>query len=213
MNTTSQPIVNENQNSLSYKQLYYLKNKETYLKRSKEWRRNNKQKRSEISTRAWRKNIENNREKARLRSKEYRKRNKEKLKQKGKRYIQDNKEKVRLYHENYRKKRMAEDPSFAAKIKLRRAVNSAFERMRADKPANTQNLLGCAWQEAKAHFERLFREGMSWENHGKWHIDHIRPVADFKEDELHLMNHISNLQPLWADENYSKTDRLDWVLS
>ena len=54
---------------------------------------------------------------------------------------------------------------------------------------------------------------MSWENHGKWHIDHIRPVADFKEDELHLMNHISNLQPLWADENYSKTDRLDWVLS
>ena len=50
---------------------------------------------------------------------------------------------------------------------------------------------------------------MSWKNHGDWHIDHIRPVASFKEDELYLMNHISNLQPLWAEENLGSKKVLD----
>jgi hypothetical protein len=49
---------------------------------------------------------------------------------------------------------------------------------------------------------------MSWENHGlgddKWHIDHIRPVCSFEEHELHSMNHISNLRPLWQIDNFTK---------
>ena len=212
MNPNTQPIVNEEQNTLSYQQLYYQKNKAIYLERSKEWGTKNKQKRNDIASRSWRKNLERNREKARERTKDYRRRNAEKVKQKSKQYIQENKQRVRLYHENYRKRRTKEDPLFAAKLKLRKCVNAAFERIKKNKPANTETLLGCSWEEAKAHFEKLFTEGMSWDNHGEWHIDHIRPVSDWKEDELHLMNHISNLQPLWAKDNYSKTDRLDWVL-
>lgn len=94
------------------------------------------------------------------------------------------------------------------KFKLRKAVENAFKRIKKNKPANTLELLGCTWEEARLHMESLFQEGMSWENHGlgdnKWHIDHIRPVCSFEEHELHLMNHISNLRPLWQIDNFTK---------
>ena len=97
---------------------------------------------------------------------------------------------------------------FAAKEKLRKTVQSSFERIKKNKPINTQHLLGCTWEEAKAHIESLWVEGMSWDNHGVgsqcWHIDHIRPVASFGEHELHLMNLIENLQPLWSKDNLIK---------
>ncbi len=104
--------------------------------------------------------------------------------------------------------------------KLRNAVRTAFKKIGQNKPTDTLNLLGCTWEEAKAHFERLFLEGMTWENHGrgegKWQIDHIRPVASFKgasEEELKQMNHISNLQPLWTADNLSKSDKWDGELN
>jgi hypothetical protein len=85
----------------------------------------------------------------------------------------------------------------------------AFRRIGKNKPTNTLKLLGCSWKEAKAHIESLWQEGMSWENHGVrgWHIDHVRPVSSFGEDELHLMNRIQNLQPLWAKDNISKSNK------
>jgi hypothetical protein len=104
--------------------------------------------------------------------------------------------------------------------KLRNAVRTAFKKIGQNKPTDTLKLLGCTWEEAKAHFERLFQEGMTWENHGrgegKWQIDHIRPVASFKgasEEELKQMNHISNLQPLWTADNLSKSDKWDGKLN
>lgn len=109
-----------------------------------------------------------------------------------------------------RERRLKTDPLYASKCILRRAVTHAFKRIGKNKPANTQTLLGCDWEHAKAHIESLFKEGMTWDNHGMygWHIDHIRPVSSFKEDEIHLMNHISNLQPLWADENWEKGSKI-----
>jgi hypothetical protein len=48
---------------------------------------------------------------------------------------------------------------------------------------------------------------MTWENHGKWHIDHIKPGALFNLiniEEQKKCFHYTNLQPLWASENLSK---------
>lgn len=61
----------------------------------------------------------------------------------------------------------------------------------------------------KAHIKSTFKEGMTWENHGKWHIDHIKPVSSFtytsKEDEhFSLCWHYTNLQALWEHENAAK---------
>ena len=56
--------------------------------------------------------------------------------------------------------------------------------------------------------ESLFCEGMSWENRKEWHIDHIRPIKDFLDndiDDYNLINHPSNLQPLWAKDNLFKS--------
>jgi len=121
-------------------------------------------------------------------------------------YYQTHKEEIIKYAVEYKKERLKCDPLFAAKHKLRGAVTHSFKRIAKNKPTDTQTLLGCTWEEAKLHFESLFTEGMSWSNHGEWHIDHIRPVSSFKEEELHLMNHISNLQPLWAKDNIIKSN-------
>lgn len=68
---------------------------------------------------------------------------------------------------------------------------------------------GYGTKELKAHLESLFLPGMSWENYGEWHIDHIRPVAsfDFKinlEETARACWALSNLQPLWAIDNIRK---------
>ena len=48
---------------------------------------------------------------------------------------------------------------------------------------------------------------MTWNNYGKWHIDHITPCAKFNlsiPDEQQLSFHYTNLQPLWAIDNQKK---------
>ena len=124
-------------------------------------------------------------------------------------YYHANKTERLNYNKTYVSERCRTDESFKVKLKLRNLVSHAFKRIKRSKPARTEELLGCTCEEAKAHIESLWTPGMSWDNHSVhgWHIDHIRPVADFKEDELHLMNHISNLQPLWAKDNYTKSDK------
>jgi hypothetical protein len=57
--------------------------------------------------------------------------------------------------------------------------------------------------------ESLFKEGMTWDNHGEWHIDHIIPISSGKtEDEVVKLCHYTNLQPLWKTENLLKGDKL-----
>jgi hypothetical protein len=69
-------------------------------------------------------------------------------------------------------------------------------------------ILGCTIQEFKLHIEFQFKDGMSWDNRGEWHIDHIMPLSMAKtEDELVRLNHYKNLRPLWAHENLTKSDK------
>ena len=69
-------------------------------------------------------------------------------------------------------------------------------------------LTGCAsWNELKIYLESKFSNGMTWENMGEWHIDHIKPCYSFDlTDEKQQMEcfHFTNLQPLWAKDNLSK---------
>lgn len=68
--------------------------------------------------------------------------------------------------------------------------------------------LGCSMPEFRAHIERQFMPGMTWENYGAgWHLDHIHPLALFDlSDKAQAAKacHYSNLQPLWASENQRK---------
>jgi hypothetical protein len=207
---------------------YREANKEKRAARDKAWREANKEtikkkvaasnkaryevdrEKSIAKSRAWQiANKHKRKEKIKDYNKAYYKANKETAAASTKAWQSANKERVAAVQREWHNKRIESDSLYKAKVCLRAAVHAAFKRIKQNKPANTQSCLGCTFNEAKAHFESLFQEGMSWNNHGEWHIDHIRPVASFGLDELDQMNHISNLQPLWAKDNFEKSDK--WI--
>jgi len=70
---------------------------------------------------------------------------------------------------------------------------------------STFDIVGCKPSELKKHLEKQFKEGMTCDNHGEWHIDHILPLASAKDDEeVFKLCHYTNLQPLWAEDNLIK---------
>jgi hypothetical protein len=101
------------------------------------------------------------------------------------------------------------------KYKLRVLAGTASHRMVKagwTKRHRSAELIGCTWEELKAHIEAQFKPGMTWQNHSKfgWHIDHIRPLASFdltQPDQMAAAMHYTNLQPLWWKENIIKSDK------
>ncbi len=76
-----------------------------------------------------------------------------------------------------------------------------------------ENLVGYSVEDLQKHIEKQFKLGMTWENYGKWHIDHIIPkdVFNFSCPEDIDFRHcwaLKNLQPLWALENIFKHNKL-----
>lgn len=72
-----------------------------------------------------------------------------------------------------------------------------------------ERAVGYTLPELVSHLEARFTPGMTWENYGKWHVDHIRPVASFVMETIDDAGFrdcwaLSNLQPLWADANRRK---------
>lgn len=173
---------------------------------SKNWRTKNKNLVKEINKRY----TENNPEKVKQSQKQYYENNKADIISRSRQDYLINKEERTQTKRKWRRERLLRDELYAAKTKLRRAVSTAFARIRENKPASTQALLGCSYEEAKKHIEGLFKPGMSWLNHGDlWQIDHIRPVSSFTTEDLHLMNLITNLQPLWTKDNILKRDKYE----
>lgn len=75
------------------------------------------------------------------------------------------------------------------------------------KTSATVKLMRYRPEHLRQRMEAQFKPGMSWENHGEWHIDHKIPIAVFfakGETRPHVINALSNLQPLWAEENLRK---------
>ena len=72
-------------------------------------------------------------------------------------------------------------------------------------------MVGMSSIEFKAYLEKQFKDGMSWENYGYrgWHIDHIIPISSANnEEELIKLCHYTNLQPLWAVDNFKKGSKI-----
>lgn len=78
-----------------------------------------------------------------------------------------------------------------------------------------KNLVPYTLEALKNHLEKLFKSGMSWANYGKdgWHIDHIIPISlwkfnSYEDREFKQCWALANLQPLWAQENCIKNNRI-----
>jgi hypothetical protein len=87
-------------------------------------------------------------------------------------------------------------------------IKYALKKKRINKTRKSRlQWLGCSIDFLKQHLEKLFSFGMSWDNYGEWHIDHKRPIASFDlrlEEDCQKCFHYSNLQPLWAIDNFKK---------
>ena len=84
-----------------------------------------------------------------------------------------------------------------------------------NKPAKTEELLGTDYMTVKKHIERQFTKGMCWDKlGGEIHLDHIIPLSSAKDsNELIKLCHYSNLQPLWAVDNFRKHDKLNFEVN
>ncbi len=94
--------------------------------------------------------------------------------------------------------------------RLRRALKNGRNNG-ATKLVSAIELVGCTPEQLIAHLQAQFRHGMTWENYGDWHIDHIRPCNSFDlqdAEEQKACFHFTNLQPLWGRENILKGDKL-----
>ena len=135
----------------------------------------------------------------------HREANVEKIAARNKAYYEANAEKI------IAKKlaRLKTDPIFKLSDLVRSRVRQALKSKNFKKNKRTFDLVGCTVEQLAFHLENQFKPLMTWENHGKWHIDHIVPLASADtSDELYALCHYTNLQPLWAEENLSKGDKV-----
>lgn len=107
----------------------------------------------------------------------------------------------------------------SVELRLRARVSSQFRYCLATGKGGktTEALLGYSIAELRAHLERQFLKGMSWENMGEWHIDHIVPLASFTitgadDPELRRAWSLPNLRPLWAADNIRKHAKRETLL-
>lgn len=127
--------------------------------------------------------------------------------QRVKKYRKENRSKLNAWERNKKQT----DPIYKLSATVRNRIKVFLNKNNITKKNKTFELVGCTPQQLKEHLEKQFREGMTWENHGKygWHIDHIIPLSSATtEEELYKLCHFTNLQPLWAEENLSKGNRI-----
>jgi hypothetical protein len=214
-----------------YKKAYYEANKEKLKEKQKAYNEANKERRKEKQKAYYEKNKDKiegyqkkyrkaNKERKAEKDKAYYEANRDKIEEYSKAYYQANKEKRKAYNEAnienrkaYRKKKWNTDPLYRLKLNLRNASRRAWKGQ--TKNATTEKLLGCTYNDFKDYITAQFVGNMSWDNYGDvWHVDHIIPLAtveDVSQTELiSSLCHYSNLQPLFACHNCSKSDKLDY---
>lgn len=201
-----------------------------------EWHQKNKQRKKEMRRERLRRNREENNAAHQTRLAQAREtyyRTKQKL-QADPALAAEVRTKVRSYANDYRRKpkyrayanaaerqRMKTDLQFRFMRNLRDRVRvaikaSAKKSGSSSRPrGQTTKMLGCTIPELMAHIESLFLPGMTWDNwnYRGWHLDHIKPLSSFNlldPDERAKALHFTNLQPLWAEENFQKSGKTDW---
>ena len=183
-----------------YKNIYYNSNKELIVNRSKQWAIDNpisfKEKIKRYSNKESTKNKRkqhylDNKEFYSIRNKEYKLLNKDKL-------------------NNSHKIKYNSDILYRLKFLLRGIISKSFKRKGFGKFSKTSEILGCSFEEFQLYLESKFEDWMNWNNRGLyngelnygWDIDHIIPLSSAKtEEEMILLNHYSNLQPLCSKIN------------
>lgn len=221
-----------------YKKQYYVRNKEKILEQIKEYQKTHKGK--EVKRAAQKKYCESEKgkiyqkeyqeeyyesERGRAVLTKYRQSEKgiEVLKKANKKYQQTEKfketqkkynqtEKGKGARKRANKKRYEQNKlSYCVSI----MIGKSLKGNKASK--HWETLVPYTLEDLKQYLENLFQPGMVWENHtlDGWHIDHKIPISSFNITSYDCEDFkkcwaLENLQPLWAEENLRKHDKLDW---
>jgi hypothetical protein len=182
---------------------------------------------------------DNNKEKIKSRDHKYYQKNKEKISECGKTYRAKNEVTIRHYRQQYKQEnrlllagkgrdyyqknkktvnqklqeKYKYDIRYKLALNLRRRITKAIKI--GQKSGSAVSDLGCSINEFKIYIEQQFQSEMSWDNYGiyGWHLDHIIPLASFDlTDRAQFLKacHYTNYQPLWAEDNLKKNDKMDW---
>lgn len=143
------------------------------------------------------------------RTKQWRKKNSVKLKEAARIYYDNNRDKIRSSKREYTRNRRNFSPLFKFSENVRKLIGNSFKFSKGQKKGKkTETMLGCTIPELREHLAKQFKDGMTFENHGQWHIDHRIPLASAKtQEEVEKLCHYTNLQPLWASDNIRKGNK------
>lgn len=179
---------------------YYQENKEELISRSRDVQIKNKEHRQKYMQ-------------------QYAKTNSRKLRNYRTNYYLNNKEKFEICkiqqktperiesRKTIRNWRLKNDPKYIVNYTIRGMLNRVIKCTKQNKNTNTFKMLGYTAEEFREHIEGRWMQGMSWENHGEWHIDHIKSIKAHIDEgvtDIKIINALTNLQPLWAFDNLSK---------
>jgi hypothetical protein len=185
----------ENKEKISnYQKLYYIHNRNQKLNYQKKYYTDNVDKVLTYQKEYYGNNVEN-------KIKYY------------KEYRLKNLDKIALYKSNYEKIKRENDYLFKLKQTLRNRIRIFFKLRNISKKNSVFNIIGCSPIFLKEYLETKFTEGMSWDLMGKHiHIDHIIPLSSAKtEEEVYKLCHYTNLQPLWAEDNLKKSNKIMYL--
>ena len=231
-------------------QKYRKENHEKLLAGKKKWRENNPEKSRASSKKWYEENREKslarvikwraaNPERWHASQKKYRKENHEKLlagqkkwreahPDRVKAWYEDNREKVsarmkkwRAENPHYTRDRKRNDPTYRLHCNLQNGLWRCLSGKQ--KKSHTLEYVGMDKPELWEYLESKFTDGMTRENYGEWHVDHIRPLCSFDFDQfkegseeyenmIHEAWRHTNLQPLWAKDNMSKSGKWEGEL-
>ena len=145
--------------------------------------------------------------------KEWSKENRDRLNEYHKEWREKNIDKHREKKRNYEKYKKSTDPIYKLISNFRTAIYIVLKENKLDKYSNYFNMVGYSALDLKEHLEKRFKDDMSWENYGEWHIDHIKPISSFvfesvDDEEFKECWSLNNLQPMWGVENIKKGNKI-----
>jgi protein-arginine kinase activator protein McsA len=122
---------------------------------------------------------------------------------------------------NWLKNKKKEDPYYKIRASLSASLVQFLRREGTMKHGSITKLIGASKEELKKHLESKWYphpktgEMMSWNNYGLkgWHVDHKIPFGAFKkydvtkEETQKKIMELNNLQPMWGDQNRSKSNK------
>jgi membrane-associated HD superfamily phosphohydrolase len=168
------------------------------------------QERRSFNLKKWR---DNNKEYLSNKSKTWYEQNKEHRKKYIKEYRENNVDKIRQIKRDYERNRKARDPLYKLISNFRTAIYQVLKESNVEKNGHYFDVLQYSPEELIVHLENQFKDDMTWENYGVWHVDHKLPITSFDiqeigDEEFMKCWCLDNLQPMWGDENIKKSNKL-----